>query len=162
MVDKYTWVDIGSSYLPGELIAAFLLAQLEEAQAITARRLQIWEKYHVAFAGLEEQGLLRRPIIPADCQHNAHMYYLLVKDLDQRTRLLAHLKARGILAVFHYVPLHSSPAGLKWARSSGEMPVTTALSNQLLRLPLWLGLEEDGQQEQVVAAVQEFFKTVPD
>ncbi|MDZ4184071.1 MAG: dTDP-4-amino-4,6-dideoxygalactose transaminase [Desulfuromonadales bacterium] len=158
MVDKYTWVDVGSSYLPGELIAAFLLAQLEEAQAITARRLKIWDTYHAAFAGLEERGLLRRPIIPAECRHNAHMYYLLVENLEVRTRLLVALKGEGVLAVFHYVPLHSSPAGLKFARSCGDLPVTTAISGQLLRLPLWLGVEEEGLQARVIAAVQGYFK----
>ena len=157
MVDKYTWVDVGSSYLPGELIAAFLLAQLEEAQAITTRRLKIWDTYHTAFAGLEARGLLRRPIIPAECQHNAHMYYLLVENLAVRTQLLATLKEAGVLAVFHYVPLHSSPAGVKLARASGDLPVTTEVSNQLLRLPLWLGVEEEGLQERVVDAVYRFF-----
>lgn len=158
MVDKYTWVDVGSSYLPGELIAAFLLAQLEEAQAITARRLRIWDNYHAAFAALEERGLLRRPVIPPECQHNAHMYYLLAENLDVRTRLLTALKDAGVLAVFHYVPLHSSPAGLKFARSSGDLSVTTEVSRQLVRLPLWLGLEEEGLQERVVDAVCRFFK----
>jgi dTDP-4-amino-4,6-dideoxygalactose transaminase len=159
MIDKYTWVDIGSSYLPGELIAAFLLAQLQEAQEITARRLKIWEFYHAAFASLEERGLARRPIIPPECQHNGHMYYLLVENLELRTRLLAAMKEQGVLAVFHYVPLHSSPAGSRFARTSGGLPVTTQASGQLLRLPLWLGIEEDGLQEQVVAAVYQFFKS---
>jgi dTDP-4-amino-4,6-dideoxygalactose transaminase len=158
MVDKYTWVDIGSSYLPGELIAAFLLAQLEEAQSITAHRLSLWETYHSAFASLETSGHLRRPIIPSECRHNGHMYYLLVENIEVRTRLLSFLKMLGILAVFHYVPLHSSPAGLKFARSPDELPITTELSGQLVRLPLWLGIEDDGLQEKVIDAVFEFFK----
>jgi dTDP-4-amino-4,6-dideoxygalactose transaminase len=157
MVDKYTWVEVGSSYLPGELIAAFLAAQMEEAAAITAARLALWERYHAAFAGLEARGRLRRPIIPADCRHNAHMYYLLVDSLDERTALIAHLKAREIMAVFHYVPLHSAPAGERYARAHGDLPVTVELSERLLRLPLWVGLEQEGGQERVIAAVEGFF-----
>jgi len=157
MVDKYTWIELGSSYLPGELIAAFLRAQMEEAAAITAARLALWERYHAAFAGLEVVGRVRRPIIPAECSHNAHMYYLLVENFATRTALLAHLKQAGVLAVFHYVPLHSAPAGQKYGRSVGELPMTTELSERLLRLPLWVGLEEDGAQERVIASVLEFF-----
>jgi len=157
MVDKYTWVEVGSSYLPGELIAAFLSAQMEEAESITAARLALWDRYHAAFADLERLGRLRRPIIPADCQHNAHMYYLLVDNLEERTALLAHLKARGVLAVFHYVPLHSSPAGQHYARAHGTLPVTCDLSDRLLRLPLWVGLDQDGAQERVIEQVLAFF-----
>ncbi|TLM63131.1 MAG: dTDP-4-amino-4,6-dideoxygalactose transaminase [Deltaproteobacteria bacterium] len=157
MVDKYTWVDAGSSYLPGELIAAFLLAQMEEAEAITAARLALWDNYHAAFAGLEAQGRARRPVIPADCRHNAHMYYLLVADLAERTALIAHLKARGILAVFHYVPLHSAPAGRRYGRAGGDLAVTADLSDRLVRLPLWVGLDQDGAQQQVIDGVTEFF-----
>jgi dTDP-4-amino-4,6-dideoxygalactose transaminase len=154
-VDKYTWVDLGSSYLPGELIAAFLLAQLEEAEAITARRLAIWEGYHRAFAELEEQGRLRRPVVPGHCRHNAHMYYLLVADLDTRTRLLKYLAEREIQAVFHYVPLHSAPAGRRFGRAGGELAVTESVSERLLRLPLWVGLEE---APRVTEAVGRFFR----
>lgn len=154
-VDKYTWVDVGSSYLPGELIAAFLMAQFEEAEAITARRLAIWESYHLAFAELERQGRLRRPVIPAHCRHNAHMYYLLVDALDTRTRLLKYLAEREIHSVFHYVPLHSSPAGRRYGRAAGELPVTAAVSEQLVRLPLWVGLEE--VQGRVANGVIDFF-----
>jgi dTDP-4-amino-4,6-dideoxygalactose transaminase len=157
MVDKYTWVELGSSYLPGELIAAFLRAQMEEAEAITAARLALWERYHAAFVELESTGQLRRPVIPAECTHNAHMYYLLTKDLATRTKLLAHLKADGVLAVFHYVPLHSAPAGQKYGRSVGDLAVTTELSERLLRLPLWVGLEAEGAQERVVESVLRFF-----
>ncbi len=157
MVDKYTWVEVGSSYLPGELIAAFLAAQMEEAERITAERLVLWARYHAAFIDLEEQGRLRRPIIPADCRHNAHMYYLLVESLEERTALLAYLKAREILAVFHYVPLHSAPAGQRFGRVHGPLPVTCDLSDRLLRLPLWVGLDQDGAQERVIEEVLGFF-----
>jgi dTDP-4-amino-4,6-dideoxygalactose transaminase len=157
MVDKYTWVDMGSSYLPGELIAAFLVAQMEEAETITRARLSLWDTYHAAFATLEAEGRLRRPVIPVDCRHNAHMYYLLVADLAERTALIAALKAQGILAVFHYVPLHSAPAGQRYGRTVGALPVTAGLSDRLVRLPLWVGLDQDGGQERVIKSVFEFF-----
>ena len=147
-VDKYTWVDFGSSYLPGELIAAFLWAQMEEADPITARRLAIWNRYHEAFAAAERAGKLRRPIVPAHCEHNAHMYYLLLPNLDARTRFIEKMKAAGILSVFHYVPLHSSPAGVQYGRADGPLPVTDDVSDRLVRLPLWLGLEE--HQDRVI------------
>ena len=142
-VDKYTWVDVGSSYLPGEIVAAFLCAQLEEAESITARRVDLWKAYHERFAQLERAGRLRRPVVPADCQHNAHMYYVLLSDLETRTRLIKALAARGIMAVFHYVPLHSSPAGRRFGRVAGPMWFTDDLSARLLRLPLWIGLPPD-------------------
>lgn len=141
-VDKYTWVDFGSSYLPSELIAAFLWAQMEDADTITERRLNIWDTYHLNLGTLEQQGKIRRPIIPDDCTHNAHMYYLLLPDLDRRTAFINVLKQAGIWAVFHYVPLDSSPMGEKHGRKSGELHKTQLLSDQLVRLPLWLGLEE--------------------
>lgn len=141
-VDKYTWVDFGSSYLPSELIAAFLWAQMEDADAITKRRLDIWDTYHPNFEALEQQGKVRRPIIPAGCNHNAHMYYLLLPDLDRRTSFIAALKQHGIWVVFHYVPLDSSPMGEKYGRKSGALTQTQQLSDRLVRLPLWLGLEE--------------------
>jgi dTDP-4-amino-4,6-dideoxygalactose transaminase len=149
-VDKYTWVDIGSSYLPGEIIAAFLWAQMEEADAITARRLALWERYHAAFDPLERAGRVRRPVIPDDCGHNAHMYYLLLRDLDDRTAFIQAMKAEDIHCVFHYVPLHSAPYGQKIGRAVDELPVTTDLADRLARLPLWLGLEE--RQDQVINA----------
>jgi dTDP-4-amino-4,6-dideoxygalactose transaminase len=151
-VDKYTWVDIGSSYLPSEINAAFLWAQLEAAATITQQRLKIWHHYHAAFAELEAQGMLRRPIVPQDCEHNAHMYYLLLPDLARRTALLARLKATGIYAVFHYVPLHDSPAGKKYCRTSGTLPYTQDLSDRLVRLPLWVGMTE-AMIESVITAV---------
>ncbi|MGB5443540.1 MAG: dTDP-4-amino-4,6-dideoxygalactose transaminase [Gammaproteobacteria bacterium] len=143
LVDKYTWVDIGSSYLPGELIAAFLWAQMEEADAITQRRLDIWDTYHQWFASLEDQGKIRRPVIPPDCKHNAHMYYLLLPDLERRTAFIEALKVQGIGAVFHYIPLHDSPMGKKHGRTSGDLDNTNELSERLVRLPLWLGMEDD-------------------
>jgi dTDP-4-amino-4,6-dideoxygalactose transaminase len=151
-IDKYTWVDIGSSYLPGEVIAAFLWAQMEEAQSITQKRLDIWRQYHEALAPLETAGKLRRPIIPDGCQHNAHMYYILLDSLEKRTEVIAQLKEQGILAVFHYVPLHSSPAGKKYGRTSGELRHTANLADRLLRLPLWVGMDEE--QERVVTQLK--------
>ena len=142
-VDKYTWVDIGSSFLPGEIIAAFLLAQLEEADAITARRLALWEEYHRRFEHLERAGRLRRPVIPQDCRHNAHMYYVLLPSRALRTRLIERLRELEIMSVFHYIPLHSSPAGRRYGRAATPMPNTDALSERLLRLPLWLGLQTE-------------------
>lgn len=141
-VDKYTWVDVGSSYLPSEIVAAFLRAQMEAGEAITARRLAIWDRYHAWAADHERQGRVRRPVIPADCSHNAHMYYLLLPDLGARTRFIDSMKASGVGAVFHYIPLHSAPQGVKCARSSGSMDTTDRVSAQLVRLPLWLGVEE--------------------
>jgi dTDP-4-amino-4,6-dideoxygalactose transaminase len=138
-VDKYTWVDVGSSYLPGEVIAAFLWAQMEEAENITARRLAIWDEYHALLAPLESAGLLRRPVVPEGRTHNAHMYYILLPSLDQRSTVIEQMKSRGIMTVFHYVPLHSAPAGLQYARHHGSMEHTDTLSASLLRLPLWLG-----------------------
>ena len=141
-VDKYTWVDIGSSYLPGEIIAAFLWAQMEEADAITKRRLDLWAHYHQWFVALENAGKVRRPILPRECTHNAHMYYLLLPDLEMRTRFIEQLKTKGIQTVFHYVPLHSAPMGQKIGRTVGDMSNTVSLSERLVRLPLWLGLED--------------------
>jgi dTDP-4-amino-4,6-dideoxygalactose transaminase len=141
-VDKYTWVDFGSSYLPSELIAAFLWAQMEEADSITRRRLDLWSAYHHSFEDLEIRGKIRRPIIPSGCVHNAHMYYLLLPDLDKRTAFIESLKQRRINAVFHYVPLDSSPMGEKYGRRSGALMQTRLMSDRLVRLPLWLGLEE--------------------
>lgn len=147
-VDKYTWVDIGSSFLPGELIAAFLAAQLDEADAILARRRLIWERYHAAFEALERSGRLRRPVIPDHCSHNAHMYYLLLRDLADRSHFIEQMKAHGIQCVFHYIPLHSAPQGQQRGRAADDLAVTSTVADQLVRLPLWLGMEE--QQDQVI------------
>jgi dTDP-4-amino-4,6-dideoxygalactose transaminase len=151
-VDRYTWVDIGSSYALSDLAAAFLCAQLEQARPITARRLSIWARYHDAFAGLEERELLRRPIVPDGCRHNAHMYYLLMPDGDGRTRMIAELDRLGVNSVFHYVPLHSSPAGRRHGRVCGSMRHTDACSERLLRLPLWPDMRDE-DIERVVDAV---------
>ena len=148
-VDKYTWQEVGSSFLPGELIAAFLWAQLEEAQAITDNRLATWDAYHASLASLERQGLLRRPIVPQGCQHNAHMYYVLLAPGIDRQAVLSALKQHEIYAVFHYVPLHSSPAGERYGRTHGAMEVTDYSAERLLRLPLWWGMPQDTQQRVV-------------
>jgi dTDP-4-amino-4,6-dideoxygalactose transaminase len=152
-VDKYTWCDIGSSYLPGELIAAFLWAQMEAADDITQKRMSIWNKYHAVFEGYENQSLIRRPVIPKACQHNGHMYYLLLPSLEHRTHFIASLKQREVASVFHYIPLHSAPAGKQFARSHGVMHHTDALSERLVRLPLWVGL--DVHFDRVIKAVDE-------
>lgn len=141
-VDKYTWISLGSSYLPSELIAAFLLAQIEQGYAITQRRVRIWNRYHAWAAGHEAAGRLQRPVVPPHCEHNAHMYYLLLPNTEQRAAFIAGLKDRGIGAVFHYIPLHSSPAGRKLGRADSPLPLTDSLSERLVRMPLWIGLEE--------------------
>ena len=141
--DKYTWVDIGSSYLPGEIIAAFLWAQMQEAEAITRRRLDLWDRYHASLEPLERAGRVRRPVVPAGCAHNAHMYYVLLPGLEERTEFIARLKQDGVHAVFHYVPLHSSPMGRRCGRAAADMRNTSDLSARLVRLPLWLGLEDE-------------------
>ena len=153
-VDKYTWVDVGSSYLPSEILAAFLAAQIEAADEITQRRLAIWNRYHDAFAALESRGVLRRPSVPAHCTHNAHMYYLMLSNLEARTRFISAMKAADIHPVFHYVPLHSAPAGLRYGRAAGILPITDAAGERLVRLPLWL---PDMDQERVIDTVEAFF-----
>lgn len=141
-VDKYTWVDVGSSFLPGEITAAFLSAQMDAAEDITERRLAIWDRYHAWAAKHEAAGLLTRPTIPAHCTHNAHMYYMLLPSLDIRTRFIHDLRERGVQAVFHYIPLHSSPAGLAHGRTGSNMTVTDDISQRLVRMPMWIGVEE--------------------
>jgi dTDP-4-amino-4,6-dideoxygalactose transaminase len=142
-VDKYTWVDIGSSFYPSEIIAAFLWAQLEQSESIIGRRLKIWNKYHRAFKSHEKKGLIRRPIIPDEYVHNGHMYYLLLKDIEQRSAFIKSMKKADIHPVFHYIPLDSSPAGTKYGRKYGNMDVTHDISDRLVRMPLWLELEDD-------------------
>jgi dTDP-4-amino-4,6-dideoxygalactose transaminase len=160
-VDKYTWVEIGSSYLPSDLVAAFLWAQMEEADVITQRRLDIWSIYHQGLSSLAAGGKVRRPVIPPECQHNAHMYYLLLPNLEQRTAFIKSMKARDIQTVFHYVPLHDSPMGKKHGRTSGDLSATRDLSERLVRLPLWLGIESELERiiEQVVEAIDEVTST---
>ena len=156
-VDKYTWVDLGDSFLPSELNAAYLWAQLEMADEINEDRLSSWKSYYDAFADLEKKGLVTLPAVPEGCVHNAHMFYLKCRDLEERTALIAFLKARDILAVFHYVPLHSAPAGLRFGRFSGEDVYTTRESDRLVRLPLYYGLTADDQAK-VIRAVRDFYR----
>ena len=150
-VDKYTWVDVGSSYLPGEIIAAFLWAQMEEADEITRRRIAMWNTYHQWLAESEKAGRLRRPVTPAHCTHNAHMYYILLPDLQRRTAFIDGLRKAEVQSVFHYIPLHSSPAGRKYARAHGELPVTDSVADRLVRLPLWGGMED--RQAEIIRTI---------
>lgn len=154
-VDKYRWVGYGSSYLPSDMNAAYLWAQLEEADKINEKRLAIWNFYHENLEELEKQGVIERPYIPDYATHNAHMYYLKVKDLETRTRLLAYLKEQGILSVFHYVPLHSAPAGMEFGKFHGEDKYTTKESERLLRLPMYYSLKME-EAEEVVEALKRF------
>ncbi len=156
-VDKYTWVDLGDSFLPSELNAAYLWAQLEMADEINEDRLSSWKSYYDAFADLKKKGLVTLPAVPEGCVHNAHMFYLKCRDLEERTALIAFLKERDILAVFHYVPLHSAPAGLRFGRFSGEDVYTTRESDRLVRLPLYYGLTADDQAK-VIRAVRDFYR----
>jgi dTDP-4-amino-4,6-dideoxygalactose transaminase len=150
-VDKYTWVDIGSSYLPSELQAAFLSVQFEEAEATTARRLSIWDRYHQCFEELEAEGVIGRPTVPDDCQHNAHLYYLMLPNCDERTAFISRLKKQGIQTAFHYVPLHTAPCGRRLGRVTGPMTNTDRAGDCLVRLPLWPGMEM--QQERIIQRV---------
>ncbi len=156
-IDKYTWVEKGSSYLPSEMNAAYLYAQLELAEEITADRMATWERYYKAFEQLAEDKKIELPFIPEDCTHNAHMFYLKCKDLEERTALISFLKENDILAVFHYVPLHTAPAGLKYGRFHGEDKYTTAESERLVRLPLYYGLEPE-KTDYIISKVKEFYQ----
>jgi dTDP-4-amino-4,6-dideoxygalactose transaminase len=155
-VDKYTWVDIGSSFLPSEILSAFLYAQLENANIIIKKRINSWNYYYSAFEELEKSGLLRRPIIPANCKHNGHLFYILLKDEKSRDDLISYLKQKGILAVFHYLPLHLSPIGLKLGYSKGMLPKTEDLASRLLRLPLFYGITKD-EQDYIFNNIYEYF-----
>jgi dTDP-4-amino-4,6-dideoxygalactose transaminase len=139
-VDKYTWVDVGSSFLLSDLNAAFLLAQLEAAEWMTEERLRVWNAYHEAFAELEQSGVARRPVVPPEAGHNGHLYYLLLEDRERRDALISALAERGVNCVFHYVPLHSAPAGRRYGRAGGDLDVTDDVSGRLVRLPLWIGM----------------------
>ena len=156
-IDKYTWRDYGSSYLPSDLNAAYLWAQLEQADNIQNCRMNVWNKYKAAFEPLEKAGKIRLPVIPENCVHNAHMFYVITKDLEERTAFIAHMKKNDILAVFHYIPLHSAPAGVKFGRFDGKDEITTPYSERLVRLPLYFGLTESDQQK-VIDTVLEFYK----
>ncbi|MBR4413367.1 MAG: dTDP-4-amino-4,6-dideoxygalactose transaminase [Lachnospiraceae bacterium] len=156
-IDKYTWVDAGSSYLPSELNAAYLYAQLELANEITADRMNTWNKYYDAFEELENKERIERPFVPTDCKHNAHMFYLKCKDLEERSAFIKFLGENGIMAVFHYIPLHGAPAGKVFGRFNGEDVYTTKESERLVRLPLYYGLKED-EIEYIIGKVKEFYK----
>ena len=148
-VEKYTWQDVGSSFLPGELIAAFLWAQFEQAERITAARLASWHRYHDLLEPLERRGVLRRPIVPEHCRHNGHLFYVVLSPGIDRSAVLEAFKRNDIAAVFHYVPLHSSPAGMRYGRPHGSLEVTESISERLIRLPLWMGISSE-EQETVV------------
>lgn len=154
-VDKYTWVDFGDSYLPSEMNAAYLWAQLERADHINENRLVTWNQYYTELKPLADAGKLELPVIPKDCVHNAHMFYIKLKNLEERTAFISFLRERNIQAVFHYVPLHSAPAGLKFGRFDGEDVYTTSESDRLVRLPMYYGLREE-DRDQVIASVKEF------
>ena len=156
-VDKYTWVAYGSSYLPSDMNAAYLWAQLLEADKINDNRLAIWKTYSDAFAPLAEAGRIEVPFIPEGCVHNAHMYYIKLRGLEDRSAFIRYMKDRGIVTVFHYVPLHSSPAGEKFGRFHGEDRYTTSESDRLVRLPLYYGLTPEDQQY-VIRTAMEYFK----
>lgn len=156
-IDKYTWVDFGDSFLPSELNAAYLWGQLIHADEINNDRLATWNAYYDAFKPLEEEGLCELPVIPNGCIHNAHMFYLKLKDLKQRTEFIQYLKEHNVLSVFHYIPLHSAPAGLKFGRFHGVDEYTTKDSNRLTRLPLYYGMTKE-DRETVIQTVREFFK----
>ncbi len=155
-VDKYTWVDCGSSYLPSELNAAYLYAQLEQAEAILEDRMRSWDLYFTKLTRLKESGKLELPCIPDDCKHNAHMFYIKTADLSERTQLISWLREKGIYAVFHYIPLHSSPAGQKFCRFHGEDVYTTRESERLVRLPLYYGLTPD-EVDYICRSVEDFY-----
>ena len=156
-VDKYTWVDVGSSFLPSELNAAYLLAQLDHAEEINEARLACWNHYHDAFIALASEGKIELPFVPRECTHNAHMYYIKTADMEERTALIRYLDQADIGAVFHYVPLHSAPAGLRFGRFNGEDVYTTKESSRLLRLPMYYGLTRENV-DRVVEAVYDFYK----
>lgn len=157
-IDKYTWVDYGSSFLPSELNAAYLMAQLDQADAINHARLARWEQYYRLLSPLAAEGRIELPVIPKDCVHNAHMFYIKTRDLEERQALIQALREQGILAVFHYIPLHSSPAGRKFGRFYGEDRYTTKESERLLRLPMYYSLTEENVND-VVSVIEEFYRT---
>jgi dTDP-4-amino-4,6-dideoxygalactose transaminase len=155
-IDKYTWVNYGSSYLPSDLNAAYLYAQLENAELINNERLANWNLYHEKLQDLEKSGKIQLPFIPEGCVHNAHMFYIKTKNLKERTELIAFLKENGILSVFHYIPLHSAPAGIKYGRFSGEDKYTTVESERLCRLPMYYGLKAE-QVDYITEKIREFY-----
>ncbi len=155
-VDKYTWVECGSSYLPSDINAAYLWAELEQADKINDNRLATWNYYNENLKILEDEGYIQRPHIPEECKHNAHMYYIKAKDLEERTNLIKYLKENGVQAVFHYIPLHTAPAGIKYGRFNGEDKYTTKESDRLLRLPMYYNLKKE-DAEKVVQTIKDFY-----
>lgn len=156
-VDKYTWQEWGSSYLPSDMNAAYLWAQLEQAELILQDRRRSWNLYYSGLKILEEEGYIELPVIPKNCEHNAHMFYIKTKDIEERSKLILELKNGGIMAVFHYIPLHTSPAGLKYSKFFGEDRYTTRESMRLLRLPLYYGLKEE-EVSKIISSVCSFYK----
>jgi len=156
-VDKYTWVDIGSSYLPGELIAAFLLAQMLKAKDITQKRIDIWNKYHASFQNSDMIDNIGLPTVPSNCAHNAHMYYLLLPNLNKRASFIGYMKERNINCVFHYVPLHTSPQGKKVGVCSGRLDVSSDVANRIVRLPIWVGLSSQ-EQKRIIESTLSYLK----
>ena len=155
-IDKYTWRDYGSSYLPSDLNAAYLYAQLTESNKIQQNRMNIWNKYKSSLKILEENNKITLPVIPEECKHNAHIFYFITKSLEERTKLISFLKQNEIQAVFHYIPLHSSPAGIKFGRFDGKDEITTEYSERLIRLPLYYGLKDEDQNK-VIENVLKFY-----
>ncbi len=158
-VDKYTWVEAGSSYLPSELNAAYLWAQLQNAEEITSNRMAAWNQYYQELKDLNDSGKIELPCIPKECKHNAHMFYIKAKDLQERTKLIAYLKENGVMAVFHYIPLHTAPAGKKYGIFNGQDMYTTKESERLVRLPLYYGITAE-DIDRVTALLYQFYKTV--
>ncbi len=155
-VDKYTWVDYGSSYLPSDMNAAYLWAQLQVADKINDNRLHSWHEYYDEFKPLADNGLVELPVVPEECKHNAHMFYIKLADLEQRTKYMTYMKSKGISTSFHYIPLHSAPAGQKFGRFNGKDEYTTSESNKLVRLPMYYGLTDEDRNA-VIEATKEFF-----
>ena len=155
-IDKYTWVNYGSSYLPSDMNAAYLYAQIEKKDEIQNYRLAIWNKYYEVFQDLEKAGKIRLPIIPQDCVHNAHMFYFITRSLDERSKFIKYMKDNDVLCVFHYIPLHSAPAGIKFGRFDGKDEITTEYSERLVRLPLYYGLTQEDHQK-VIDLILNFF-----
>ena len=154
-IAKYTWREIGSSYLPGELIAAFLLAQLECSEKIKSSKIKIWDNYFNELQKLEELGILKRPTVPESCSHNGHLFYVILENSTVREKLINNLIENEIHSVFHYIPLHSSPAGKKYTKTSGDLKITEAMSSKVLRLPSWVGLD---QTRKIVDCIHNFFR----
>lgn len=160
MVDKYSWIDIGSSYLPSEIQAAYLWGQLEKVEEINRDRMGTWDSYYGGLLALEQNGAVSLPLVPSHCQQNGHMFYLKVRNLEDRSKLLSHLSASGVHAVFHYVPLHSSSAGMKFGRFHGRDRFTTVESDRLIRLPIWFGMKQS-EVDIVISAIYGFFDRTP-